>query len=506
MFINSCCPFLINKKSLYIRLIFNLTDLMLFNSATYFFFITIVFIVYWFLLNKTFKGQNLFLFIASYCFYGWWDVRFLTLIFISSSVDFILGQAIFNQPDKKKKLRLLWVCMIINLGMLAFFKYFNFFIDSFSHLLTLFGLQSSPAVLQIILPVGISFYTFQSLSYSIDIYRGEIKPTKDFISFMTFVSFFPQLVAGPIERASNLLPQFLKPRSFKHENVVSGLRFILYGLFKKMVIADRLAYFVNLAYNSPEKLDGSVMILATFMFGLQIYCDFSGYSDIAIGSARLLGFDLMHNFRTPYLSKSFKEFWHRWHISLSSWFRDYVYIPLGGNRVSQGRWIFNILLTFTLSGLWHGAAITFIIWGFLHGFYLVCENYLSKFITVPKRLAWMGLIITFLTVNLTWVFFRSASLDQSISILTGLKDLNLNFIAKGLSLFHQNYQFREFAISLIAAFPLFLIFEFLIGPNDCNIVIKNTGMLRWGVYFILAFAILIFGVLNAAPQFIYFQF
>lgn len=506
MFTNTSYPFLLHKKSLYIRSIFNLTELMLFNSATYFFFITIVFIVYWFLLNKTYRGQNLFLFIASYCFYGWWDVRFLGLIFISSSVDYIIGQAIYKQQDQKKKLHLLWICMIINLGMLAFFKYFNFFIDSFSNLLSLFGLQANPITLQIILPVGISFYTFQSLSYSIDIYRDEIKPTRDFISFMTFVSFFPQLVAGPIERASNLLPQFLKPRAFKYEHVASGFRFILYGLFKKMVIADRLAYFVDLAYNSPGKPDGSVMILATFMFGIQIYCDFSGYSDIAIGSARLLGFDLMHNFRTPYLSKSFREFWHRWHISLSSWFRDYVYIPLGGNRVSQGRWIFNILLTFALSGLWHGAAITFIIWGFLHGFYLVCENYLSKFISLSKGFSWMGLIITFVIVNLTWVFFRSGSLDQSIYILKGLKDLNFNFISKGLSLFHQNYQFREFTIALLASLPLFVIFECLIGPTDCNIVIKKIGMLRWSVYLLLGFAILIFGVLNAAPQFIYFQF
>lgn len=493
-------------KSLYIRSIINLTDLMLFNTVTYFFFITIIFVVYWSLLRKTFKGQNLFLFIASYCFYGWWDVRFLALIFISSSVDFILGQAIFNQPDKKKKLYLLWVCMVINLGMLGFFKYFNFFIDSFSHLLTLFGLPSNPTTLQIILPVGISFYTFQSLSYSIDIYRGEIKPTRDFISFMTFVSFFPQLVAGPIERASNLLPQFLKPRSFKHEYFVSGLRFILYGLFKKMVIADRLSYFVDLAYNSEQKLDGTIMLIATFMFGLQIYCDFSGYSDIAVGSARLLGFDLMQNFRTPYLAKSFKDFWHRWHISLSSWFRDYVYIPLGGNHVSQGRWIFNILLTFTLSGLWHGATVTFIIWGFMHGFYLVCENYLSKFISLPKGFSWAGLLITFVTVNMTWVFFRSGSLDQSIYILKGIKDLNFNFISEVITLFHLNYEFREFALSLLASLPLFLIFEILIGPTDCNIVFKKTGMLRWGVYLLFAFAILIFGVLNAAPQFIYFQF
>jgi len=287
---------------------------MLFNSITYFYFYLIVFVLYWSVLRKSYQWQNILLFAASYCFYGWWDVRFLVLIFISSMVDFFLGRAIYFQSDKNHKLHLLWLCMLINLGMLGFFKYFNFFIDSFSYLLTQIGFQPNINTLQIILPVGISFYTFQSLSYSIDIYRDKIKPTSDFVSFMTFVSFFPQLVAGPIERASHLLPQFLSARKFNREQMVSGLRFILYGLFKKMVIADRLAYFVSHIYDSPEKYDGTVILAATILFGFQIYCDFSGYSDIAIGSARLLGFDLMQNLRTPYLAKSFKEFWHRWHI------------------------------------------------------------------------------------------------------------------------------------------------------------------------------------------------
>ena len=347
---------------------------MLFNSITYFLFFVLVFSLYWTILRKKFMGQNLFLLIASYFFYGWWDVRFLILIFISSSVDFFLGRAIFNQPDKKKKQYILGLCMVINLGMLGFFKYYNFFVDNFSSLMIHFGFQPNIKMFHIILPVGISFYTFQSLSYSIDIYRDKIKPTNNFVSFMTFVSFFPQLVAGPIERASNLLPQFLKARIFNRDHFVAGFRFILYGLFKKMVIADRLAYFVNHIYDTPEKYDGTILLAATFMFGFQIYCDFSGYSDIAIGSARLLGFDLMQNFRTPYLTRSFRDFWRRWHISLSTWFRDYVYIPLGGNRVSQGRWIFIILLTFSLSGLWHGASLKFVIWGGLHGIGLVINR------------------------------------------------------------------------------------------------------------------------------------
>jgi len=480
---------------------------MLFNSLTYLFFITIVFVGYWWFLRKNFNRQNLLLFAASYCFYGWWDVRFLALIFISSSVDFFLGRAIFKQNDKKKKLHLLGLCLIINLGMLGFFKYFNFFTDSFAALLNQFGMSPNLISLQIILPVGISFYTFQSLSYSIDIYRGKIQPTNQFIPFMTFVSFFPQLVAGPIQRASDLLPQFLKERTFNRESVISGFRLILYGLFKKMVIADRLAYFVDHIYNSSNKFDGTVLLAATFMFGLQIYCDFSGYSDIATGSARLLGFDLTANFRTPYLARSFREFWRRWHISLSTWFRDYVYIPLGGNKVSQSRWIFNILLTFTISGLWHGASFTFIIWGFLHGFLLVVEHFCSKILTLPRKLSWIGLCLTFILVNLIWVFFRAETFSQSAEIFFSFTQMSFDFIPDALSAFQNNYEFRESAISLLCGFPLFLFFELRIVTADFDLTInKYRTLTRWIVYCTLTFMILFFGVLHAAPQFIYFQF
>lgn len=480
---------------------------MLFNSITYFFFFVIVFSLYWSALRKDFRWQNLFLFIASYCFYGWWDVRFLILIFISSSVDFFLGRAIFFQTDKKKKLYLLRLAMLINLGMLGFFKYYNFFVDSFAHLTGHFGFESNMRVLHIILPIGISFYTFQSLSYSIDIYRGKIQPTNKFISFMTFVSFFPQLVAGPIQRASELLPQFLKARIFNRDHLASGFRLILYGLFKKMVIADRLAYFVDRVYDSPQNYNGTVLLAATFMFGFQIYCDFSGYSDIAIGSARLLGFDLTQNFRTPYLTKSFRDFWRRWHISLSTWFRDYIYIPLGGNRVSQSHWIFIILLTFTISGLWHGAALTFIIWGFLHGFYLVCEHFVSKFIKLPEKFSWIGWIVTFVVINLTWVFFRAHTIEQCALIISGFGNLNLDFIPKFSGLFAGNNEFREFAISILLCFPIFVIIEILINQTDFNLMlIGRRTIYRWGTYLVLVAMIMIFGVLNAAPQFIYFQF
>jgi D-alanyl-lipoteichoic acid acyltransferase DltB (MBOAT superfamily) len=274
-----------------------------------------------------------------------------------------------------------------------------------------------------------------------------------------------------------------------------------------MVIADRLAYFVDHIYDSSENYSGMILLAATFMFGFQIYCDFSGYSDIATGSARLLGFDLTANFRTPYLTKSFREFWRRWHISLSTWFRDYVYIPLGGNQVSRSRWIFNILVTFTISGLWHGASLTFIIWGFLHGFFLVSEHFLSKLIALPKRISGFGLIVTFLAVNLIWVFFRADSLSQSIQILSGFTQLNFDFIPKITHEFHTNNVFREFTISVLAGFPLFILFEILIGETDFDTLINKNGIgMRWGIYFILTFMILFFGVLHAAPQFIYFQF
>jgi D-alanyl-lipoteichoic acid acyltransferase DltB (MBOAT superfamily) len=463
-------------------------------------------VLYWFLVRKKFRLQNLLLLAASYCFYGWWDIRFLALIFISSSVDFFLGRAIFHQTDKKKKRYLLWICLFINLGMLGFFKYFNFFTDTFLILIKQFGIHPHLKTLQIILPVGISFYTFQSLSYSIDIYRGKIQPTNQFISFMAFVSFFPQLVAGPIQRASDLLPQFLKERNFNRERIASGFRLILYGLFKKMVIADRLAYFVDRIYNSSDRYDGITLLAATFMFGFQIYCDFSGYSDIATGSARLLGFDLTANFRTPYLTKSFREFWRRWHISLSTWFRDYVYIPLGGNHVSQSRWIFNILVTFTISGLWHGASLTFIIWGFLHGLFLVSEHFLSK-LKWSKKISGFGLLFTFFAVNLLWIFFRADSLAQCVQILSSFNQLNFDFIPRIASEFQANSEFREFTISVLAGFPVFILFEILIGETDFDTVIKKNGLaIRWGIYFILAFMILLFGVLHAAPQFIYFQF
>jgi D-alanyl-lipoteichoic acid acyltransferase DltB (MBOAT superfamily) len=479
---------------------------MLFNTLTYFWFFCTVFTVYWFFLSKRFKHQNLFLLAASYCFYGWWDARFLILIFISSTADFFIGRAMQNQTTTSKRKLLLGICLIFNLGILGFFKYYNFFIDSFLALAQVLNVNLSVSTLKIILPVGVSFYTFQSLSYTIDVYRNKIKPTNDYISFLAFVAFFPQLVAGPIERATHLLPQFLKKRKFDTESVKSGFRFILWGLFKKMVIADRLAYFVDHVYNSSGNYSGVTLIAVAFMFGFQIYCDFSGYSDIAIGSARLLGFDLMQNFRFPYFSKSLQEFWRRWHISLSTWFRDYVYIPLGGNQVSKKRWISNILITFTLSGLWHGAAATFVMWGFLHGLFLVIESYIKPDRSGKLR-NWLGFAATFLFVNLALIFFRSKSLDQSLEIFSRIPDFNWIFIDQLQNAWHTSNQFKEFAISIMIGFPVFLITEVLSRKDDFNELIVNLSTAkRWSIYLFFTALILIFGVLDLAPQFIYFQF
>ena len=357
--------------------------IMLFNSVEFIFFFLIVFFSYWFLFNKNLKFQNLLILFSSYFFYAWWDWRFLSLIIISSLTDYLVGLQIEKSNNKIHKLRALKFSLIINIGILVVFKYYNFFIDNFTLLLDDLDIDSNLTLLNIILPVGISFYTFQTLSYSIDIYNGKINANKDIISFFAFVAFFPQLVAGPIERAKNLLPQFLKERKFNYDFAISGCRLILIGLFKKMVIADNLSVVVDAIYANPTDFLGFPSLIATIFFAFQIYCDFSGYSDIAIGIARLLGFKLMTNFKTPYFSKSLTDFWRNWHISLSSWFKDYVYIPLGGGKMSEKRIYLNIMITFLLSGFWHGANWTFIIWGAIHGIGLILEK---KFITIISNL------------------------------------------------------------------------------------------------------------------------
>ena len=351
---------------------------MFFNSIDFAIFLPIVFFLYWFVVNKNLKLQNFLIVVASYLFYGWWDWRFLSLIVFSTLIDYSVGVRLSKEENISKRKILLWISIIVNLGFLGFFKYYNFFLDNFITAFSFFGTSINVQGLNIILPVGISFYTFQTLSYTIDVYKRKLEPTKDFIAFASFVSFFPQLVAGPIERATNLLPQFYKKRNFEYDKAVDGLRQILWGLFKKMVVADNSAKIANEIFNNSADYSGSTLVLGAIFFTFQIYGDFSGYSDIAIGTSRLFGFNLKQNFAFPYFSRDIAEFWRRWHISLSTWFRDYLYIPLGGSRGGTWMKVRNTFIIFIVSGFWHGANWTFIVWGVLNALYFLPLLLLNK--------------------------------------------------------------------------------------------------------------------------------
>jgi alginate O-acetyltransferase complex protein AlgI len=401
---------------------------MLFNSIEFAIFLPIVFLLYWYVTNKNLKIQNGLILVSSYFFYGWWDWRFLSLIAFSSFVDYYVGVGLGKTDDSRKRKALLLASILVNLGFLGFFKYFNFFAESFSDAFTFFGSHIEPTRLNIILPVGISFYTFQTLSYSIDVYKGKLKPTKDITAFFAFVSFFPQLVAGPIERATNLLPQFYKKRQFDKRLAIDGLQQIVWGLLKKIVIADNCANFVNTIFADYQDYSGSTLLLGAIFFAFQIYCDFSGYSDIAIGTSKLFGFNLMRNFAFPYFSRDIAEFWRRWHISLSTWFRDYVYIPLGGSRGGLWMKIRNTFIIFVVSGFWHGANWTFVIWGALNALYflpllLAKRNRLNTNIVAEGKLIcnlkeFFQMTLTFLLTVLAWVFFRSESVADAFNYLS----------------------------------------------------------------------------------------
>ena len=403
---------------------------MLFNSFEFLVFFPIVFLLYWFVFQKNLKAQNAFILVVSYVFYGWWDWRFLGLIAFSSVVDYICGIQIGQSSDSIRRKTFLTISLAVNLGLLGFFKYFNFFIDSTIQLMNSVGVQANPYSLQLILPVGISFYTFQTMSYTIDIYRKQLEPTKDPVAFFAYVSFFPQLVAGPIERASNLLPQFFRKRFFEESLAMDGLRQILWGLFMKVVIADNCAVFVNQAFNNPESQPAFNLLIGAVFFSCQIYGDFGGYSNIAIGTGKLLGFNLMQNFAFPYFSRDIAEFWRRWHISLSTWFRDYVYIPLGGSKGTKLLSIRNIFIIFLVSGFWHGANWTFVIWGGIHAalfipLYLFGKNRVHIGIvaqnkTLPSFNQLGQMLITFSLVTLAWVFFRASGISEALNYLNHL--------------------------------------------------------------------------------------
>lgn len=395
---------------------------MLFNSFDFLLFLIIVVSIYYVLKHKY---RWFLLLLASYFFYGYWEIKYLSIIVVSSLIDYFVGIKIYECKLKRRKRFYLYISLISNLGILFVFKYFNFFIDNASELIrNTINMDFELPFMELLLPVGISFYTFQTLSYSIDIYNGNMKPERHLGIFALFVTFFPQLVAGPIERATNLLPQFHKQHLFNYDRISSGLSLMLLGLFKKVVIADRLAIVVNEIYNNPNEYNGFTLVVGTIFFAFQIYCDFSGYSDIAIGCAKILGFNLMKNFNYPYFAKSINEFWKRWHISLSTWFRDYVYIPLGGNRKMKWRWYYNLFITFLISGLWHGANWTFIVWGIIHGTILIIETVTIKKETSNNKLK-DGLLVlkTFIIVCLSWVFFRANNIQDAFSILTNIFDL-----------------------------------------------------------------------------------
>lgn len=470
---------------------------MLFNSLEFIVFLPISFYLYWFVFNKKLKHQNLFLVIISYCFYGFWDPRFLILIFISTVWDFFLGKQIYKVKNDLLKKRLLLCSVLLNLSLLAVFKYFNFFIENAQLALSFFGLNSeSTWTLNLILPVGISFYTFQTMSYTLDIYREKLKPNMNFISFACFVSFFPQLVAGPIERAKNFLPQFNNKRVFTFKKGVQGMKLLVWGMFKKVVIADSLAPSVDAIFNNSDYYHGGILWMGAIFFAIQIYCDFSGYSDIAIGTAKLFGFNLMINFKTPYFSKNIGEFWRRWHISLSTWFRDYIYIPLGGSRVSTPLAIRNVFIIFIVSGMWHGANWTFIIWGIYHAIlfissFLLNKNrlnnrYLNKDKLMFVRIKEILLILkTFLLVSLGWVFFRSNSTKEALAYL-----YRMFFEFEIPSGYYTN-------IALI-----FLLFYIEWGMRDDVLLEKKKY--KNSIYIISI--VLILSKLNSNLNFIYFQF
>ncbi len=493
---------------------------MLFNSLPYAIFLVLVFALHWLLPNRF---RWIMLLIASYYFYMSWNPELVVLIALTTLVSYSCGLLIehFRGAEGRKahlsKLFMI-LALVICFGVLFFYKYFNFFSVSVTSLLRAFSLPAQEFTLKLVLPVGISFYTFQTLSYVVDVYRGRISAEKHLGYYALYVSFFPQLVAGPIERSDHLIPQLRAKRTFDSDEGIAGLKWIALGLFKKIVIADTLSVYVNTVYNDLPTHHGFSFVIATLSFAIQIYCDFSGYSDIAIGSAKLLGVKLMKNFDSPYFSHSVREFWSRWHISLSTWFRDYVYIPLGGNRTKLARHLINLMITFLLSGLWHGANWTFVCWGALHGFYIIVETLLRKFMPhaaipaqgnrVSQTLHSAGqIILTFILVCFAWVFFRANSLSDAV--------YGLSHVFDGIS--SPSQYFEEAAIQLgidrfdlvVRLFPvgLLAVFDAFNRRKDAFASIsKWSPVFRWTVYLALIWFILFFPGAGGGTEFIYFQF
>ena len=482
---------------------------MIFNSIDFAIFLPVVFGLYWFIFNENRFYQNVLIVFASYLFYGWWDWRFLSLILFSTIVDYTIGIKLSNTSNSFKRKQLLWLSILLNLGVLFFFKYFNFFLLNFINAFSFFGSTINVTSLNIILPIGISFYTFQTMSYTIDIYRRKLSPTKDFIAFSAFVSFFPQLVAGPIERASNLLPQFYRKRHFSYEKAADGMRQILWGLFKKVVIADNCAEYANLIFDNYDSYSGSTLILGAFFFTFQIYGDFSGYSDIAIGTARLFGFNLKQNFAFPYFSRDIAEFWRRWHISLSTWFRDYLYIPLGGSRGTLWTKIRNTFIIFLVSGFWHGANWTFLVWGALNALYflpLLLGNKNRKNLNIvaagrlfPSIIEVLQILFTFSLTLIAWIFFRAENITHAINYLAEIFSSSLFSVPE--------FRGKRMAILTIGLILFFTVIEWI--GREAPYAIAKLGLntnrnLRMAFYYLILFLIVFFS--GREQAFIYFKF
>ena len=483
---------------------------MLFNSFEFLIFLPIVFFLYWFAFKKL-ELQNLLIVVASYVFYGWWDKTFLLLIALTTFCSFISGIIIKNYREKELNhiftpKFITAANIILNIGILFVYKYFNFFADSFSALLEYFGAKPDKITVNLVLPVGISFYTFQALSYTIDVYRKKIAPTTQIIDFFAFISFFPQLVAGPIERATNLLPQFQKPRKFDYAQAVDGLRQMLWGFFKKIVVADNCAEVVEHLF-TENNAGGFRLFYAGVVFAFQIYCDFSGYSDIAIGTAKLFGIKLMQNFNVPYFSRNIGEFWQRWHISLMTWFRDYIYFPLGGSRKGKLKTVINGLTVFLVSGLWHGANWTFVVWGLYNGILISIQRFLpikkhKEIVAVnsflPSLKEFFQMLSTFILVIFGWIIFRSDNISQAFSFIANIitkpnLDFSVIFWAKKVSFF--------MLITIVA--------EWIQRKKNHVLDIKPIGILKYQFARIMLYAIIfatIFYFSGKIQTFIYFQF
>jgi alginate O-acetyltransferase complex protein AlgI len=478
---------------------------MLFNSIEFAIFLPIVFLLYWFGTKGNMKIQNILLLVSSYFFYACWDYRFLFLLIFSTLLDYFTGLKMHDAKSESMKKFWFWLSISVNLGFLGIFKYYNFFADSLADALSLVGFQADFWTLKVILPVGISFYTFHGLSYVIDIYKDRIKPERNFIDYSVFVSFFPLLVAGPIERATHLLPQIQRKREFNHNMAVDGLKQILWGLFKKVVIADNCAMYANMVFNNSTEYSGSTHVVAAIFFAFQIYGDFSGYSDIALGTARLFGIDLLRNFAFPYFSRDIAEFWRRWHISLSTWFRDYLYIPLGGSKGGTWMRVRNTFIIFLVSGFWHGANWTFIVWGFLNALFIMPSilfstnranlDIVAQGRTFANLKEITAIVVTFALTVFAWIFFRADNLTAAFHFIGEIFSASLFSKPEGIT---------NSTVWLLIAF---VIMEWL--GREQQYAIAKTGLhwpkaLRWVFYYVII--IVIFEFRGISQQFIYFQF